>query len=77
VASGKWGHTLQGASTHLIQPFKNAVLSRILDQIMPKNAYFWKKSCKIAAASGAPPPKSVGLRRLEDPPPDPRFVTFT
>jgi len=46
---------LGGTATHLIQPFKNAILSRYLDQNMPKNAYFWKKSCKIAAASGARP----------------------
>jgi len=32
-----------GASTYLLSPFKNAVLSRNLDQNMPKNAYFWEK----------------------------------
>jgi len=53
---GKWGHVPRGASTHLIQPFKNAVLSWNLDQNIPKNAYFWEKICKIAAVSGASPP---------------------
>jgi len=42
---GKWDHVPRGASTFLIQPIKNAVLSRNLDQNMPKNAYFWKNSC--------------------------------
>jgi len=51
---GKWRHAPQGASTHLIQPFKNAVLSRNLNQIMSKNAYFWKKAVKS--------PKRRGLR---------------
>jgi len=58
-----------GASTHFIQPFENAFLSINLDQIMSKNAYFLKKSCKIAVTS------SLGLRRLGDPPSDPRVVT--
>jgi len=31
---------LGGASTHLIQPLKNVVLSINLDQNTPKNAYF-------------------------------------
>jgi len=39
---------------YFIQPFKNAVLSKNLDQSMPKDTYFWKKSCKITAASGTP-----------------------
>jgi len=34
------------SSIYFIQPFKNAFLSRNLDQNMPKNAYFWKRSCK-------------------------------
>jgi len=30
---------------------------------MPKNAYFWEKSCKIAATSGAPEsPLAFGSR---------------
>jgi len=36
-----WGAGLRGASTHFIQPFKNAVLSRNLDCNMCKNAYFF------------------------------------
>jgi len=28
---------------------------KYLDQNMPKNAYFWEKSCKIAAASAPHP----------------------
>jgi len=52
---GNWGNALLGAgpgsvSTHFIQSFKNAFLSRN----MPRNAFFWK-SCKITAASGAAP----------------------
>jgi len=50
------GAVLEGLSTHLIQLFKNAVLSRNLDQTMPKNAKFLEKSCKITAASEAPKP---------------------
>jgi len=38
------GAVLGGASKHLIQPFKNAVLSRNLDQNIPKNAIFEKKN---------------------------------
>jgi len=34
----------------------NAYLSRNLDQNMPNNSYFLKKSCKFSAASGASPP---------------------
>jgi len=45
-----------GTSTHLIQPFKNAVLSRNLDQNMPKNAYFLKKAVKLPLRQGAPLP---------------------
>jgi len=46
---GKWGHAPRGAvlgsaSTHLIQLFKIAVLSRKLDKNMPKNAYFLEKT---------------------------------
>jgi len=54
------GAVIGGASTQLIQPFKNVDLSRNLDQNMPKNAYFLKKNCKIAAASGARPPLTSG-----------------
>jgi len=32
---------------------------------------FRKKNCKIASASGDPPPNPVGLRRLGAPPSDP------
>jgi len=40
-----WGAVLESASTYLIQPFKNVVLTQnSLDQIMPKIAYFWKKT---------------------------------
>jgi len=35
---------------------------------------FWKKSCKIAAASGALLSSPIGLRRLGALPPHPRVV---
>jgi len=47
--------------------FKIMFLSRNLDQNMPKNAYSFEKSFKIAAASGAPslnprwPPATEGF----------------
>jgi len=43
AGTGGVGGEGASTSTHLIQPFKNAALSRNLDQIMPINAYFWKK----------------------------------
>jgi len=39
-----------GASTHFVQPFKNAFLSRNVDQNMLNNEHFLEKSYKIAAA---------------------------
>jgi len=45
------------------------VLSRKLDQNMPKMRIFEKKSCKIAASSGLRI-SVVGLRRVEAPPTD-------
>jgi len=73
----KWGHVPRGTSTHFIQPFKNAVLSRNLEQNMLKNAHFWKKSVKSsqlrgfsnprwppAAGSSAPKPPHCYFRLL-------------
>jgi len=48
---GKWGYAPRDASTHFIQPFKNVVSSKNLDQICLKMRIF-EKSCKIAAATG-------------------------
>jgi len=49
--------SLSGRSNTLtvIQPFKNAVLSRNLDQNMPKNSYFWRKSCKSRSVGRSAP----------------------
>jgi len=52
------GTGLEDASTHFLQPFKNASIRRLLDQQnMPKNAYFYGiKFIKIASASEVPLP---------------------
>jgi len=60
---GNWGHAPWGAgsgraSTHFIQPYKNAFFSIIQTEMYLKLRIFWKKSCKIVAASGALPPNS-------------------
>jgi len=39
-----------------LQSFKTTFLSKYLDQNMHKNALFFRKIWKIAAALGAPPP---------------------
>jgi len=49
--SSPWKHI----STYLIQPFKNAVLSKNLDQNMPKNAYFGKKAATLPRRQGLGP----------------------
>jgi len=50
------------------------VLSINLDQSMLKNAYFLEKSPQRPVLRPRTP---VGLRRLGDPPPNPRVVTLT
>jgi len=55
MGGDKWGHATRGASTHLIQPFESEVLSRNLDQNMPKNAYFFEKKLKNRSSVGASP----------------------
>jgi len=42
---------------------------------MPKNAYCFEKSCKIAAAPGAPPPIPCWPPAIEVAAPGPRVVT--
>jgi len=42
-----------------MQSFKNTFLSNNLDQNMHKNALFFEKNWKIAAALGAPPPDPI------------------
>jgi len=44
--------------------FKDTILSKNVDQHMLKNALFFRKAGKIAAALKAPPSNPVGLRRL-------------
>jgi len=63
---GKWGHAPQGASTHLIQPFKNTVLSRNLDQIMLKMRIFGKnlENRRSVGGSAPNPPLASGGWRL-------------
>jgi len=69
---GKWGHVpqgavLDGASTCLIQQFKNAILSRNLNQKKPKNAFFEKKSLENRRSvwgSASQPPLTLGGREL-------------
>jgi len=39
----KWGHVRRDASTHLIQQFKNAILSRNLEQNMSRMHIFGGK----------------------------------
>jgi len=51
----KWRHarrdaSIGGTSTHFTQLFKNVFLRINLDQNMPKNVCFWKKSSIIAAS---------------------------
>jgi len=62
------GRSPWSASTLFIQPFKNAVLSRNLDQNMLKNAYFWKKLQNRCSVKCSAPRTPVGLRRLGAPP---------
>jgi len=61
------------ASTQFTQLFKNLFLRINLNQIIPKNVYFFEKSSIIATASG--PPNAVNLRRLGAPTPDPRVLS--
>jgi len=61
---GKWGHApmgagLGGTSTHFIQPFKNAVLSRNLNQKYAYKMHTFLKKLQ---------------NRRSIPPPDPRVV---
>jgi len=49
-------HAVRTHEQHTLQSFKNTFLSRNLDQNMLKNALFFEKVWKIAAALGTPPP---------------------
>jgi len=83
VVGGKWGtrpeeKALEAHQFTLFRHLKNVFFSRNLGQNILKNAYFLEKSCKIAAASGDPPPKiPAGLQRLRTSSSDPRVVTLT
>jgi len=68
-------HCLQDSTTHLIQPFKNELLSRNLDHI-PKISYFGEKAVKSPQRRGIRPRTPVNLRWLGAPPPDSPIVTF-
>jgi len=66
---------LRGGSTHL-QSLKSVVLSKNLDQTMPKNA-FLKKLQKSPQGWGLRSQPSVDIRRLWAPPKIFRAVTHT
>jgi len=72
--------SLEDASIHIVT-FKNTFLSRYLEQNMLKNALFFEKAGKIAAALGDPPPKPPlacgGWGFSPQTPPPPSYVTST
>jgi len=68
VGNAPLGTDLGGVSTHFIQRFKNAFLSRNLDQNMLKNAYFLKKAEKSPQYQELCPQTTIGFQRLGDPP---------